>query len=441
MRARRLAWLFFKVGSLNELQYRANFFIQLLQSAVSVGVALVVLALVYSQTTELNGWSESELIVVLGIQILLGGVIRTTIQPNMQRLMEDVRDGKLDFALTKPEDSQVLVSIRDVQIWRAVDVIAGAAVLAYGIDGLDAGVGVGDVLLFLGLLAARRGHDLLLLARDRDARVLDRQRLGDHRALRRHLPDRSLADLDLSRAGCASASPSSSRSRSRSPCRRRRSPRGSSGRPSAIAIGFAVGALRLHALVVGLRPAPLLGRLGLEAPARPRRAGLRARRAVLVVVLVVLALAVIVVVLVALLGTNSARQLAVLDQLRIGIGLVHLRVEQVPAPRRGSRSASMIPDDSSSCVMKPGAPGVNRAGSNVATWVSASSLDVVLPDPGEIRPGCRDPPAASRCRARRRRCCRACGTARPSRRSRSRRAAGRPCRRRPGSVGSAKRSR
>ena len=73
-------------------------------------------------------------------------MIRTTIQPNMQRLMEDVRDGKLDFALTKPEDSQVLVSIRDVQIWRAVDVIAGAAVLAYGIDGLDASVGVGDVL-------------------------------------------------------------------------------------------------------------------------------------------------------------------------------------------------------------------------------------------------------------------------------------------------------
>ena len=77
MRLARLAWLFFKVGSLNELQYRTNFFIQLLQSAVSVGVALVVLKLVYSHTTELNGWGESELLVVLGIQLLLGGVIRT----------------------------------------------------------------------------------------------------------------------------------------------------------------------------------------------------------------------------------------------------------------------------------------------------------------------------------------------------------------------------
>ena len=50
MRLARLAWLFFKVGSLNELQYRTNFFIQLLQSAMSVVVALVVLNVVYSHT-------------------------------------------------------------------------------------------------------------------------------------------------------------------------------------------------------------------------------------------------------------------------------------------------------------------------------------------------------------------------------------------------------
>ncbi len=153
MRALGLGWLFFKLGSLNELQYRANFFIQLLQSAVSVGTAVVVLALVYSHTDDLNGWSRPELLVVMGIQILLGGVIRTTIQPNMQRLMEEVRDGKLDFALTKPEDAQVLVSVRDVRIWRAVDVLSGAVVLAYGVAGLETAVGLSDALLFAGLLA------------------------------------------------------------------------------------------------------------------------------------------------------------------------------------------------------------------------------------------------------------------------------------------------
>jgi ABC-2 type transport system permease protein len=153
MRALRLGWLYFRVGSMNELQYRANFFLQLLQSVIAVVTALVVLAVVYSHTEELNGWSQSELVVLTGIQLLLGGLIGMSIQPNMQRLMEEVRDGKLDFALTKPEDSQVLVSVREVRIWRAVDIVSGAAVLAYGIAGLDRDVGVVDSILFVALLA------------------------------------------------------------------------------------------------------------------------------------------------------------------------------------------------------------------------------------------------------------------------------------------------
>jgi ABC-2 type transport system permease protein len=148
-----MGWLFFKIGVLNEFQYRVNFVVQLFQSAIALTVGLLVLALVYSHTNELNGWSQAELMCVLGIQILMGGAIKTYIQPNMIRLIEDVRDGKLDYALTKPEDSQVLASVREVRIWRSVDVIAGAVVLAYGIAGLESGVGPDDGLLFVAMLA------------------------------------------------------------------------------------------------------------------------------------------------------------------------------------------------------------------------------------------------------------------------------------------------
>ena len=126
MNAFRVSWLFFKLGVLNELQYRVNFFVALLQSALALAVGLVVLALVYSHTEELNGWSQSELLCLLGVQILMGGLIKTSIQPNMTRLIEDVREGKLDFALTKPEDAQVLVSVREVRIWQVVDVVLRA---------------------------------------------------------------------------------------------------------------------------------------------------------------------------------------------------------------------------------------------------------------------------------------------------------------------------
>lgn len=149
----RVAWLFVKVGVLNELQYRINFFVQLFQSIIQVGTGLAVLALVYSHTDELNGWSEAELLTVLAIQILLGGFIRAGIQPNMQRLMEDVRQGTLDYALTKPEDAQVLVSVRQFRIWQVTDVISGLILLAVGLAGVERSVGVLDTLAFGGALS------------------------------------------------------------------------------------------------------------------------------------------------------------------------------------------------------------------------------------------------------------------------------------------------
>jgi ABC-2 type transport system permease protein len=144
----RLTWLFFKVGVLNELQYRVNFVVQLLQSAIALTVGLVVLSLVYSHTDELNGWSQPELLCVLGIQILMGGAIKTYIQPNMTRLIDDVREGKLDHALTKPEDSQVLVSVREVRIWQVVDLVSGTIVLVVGLSKIAADVGGLDSLAF-----------------------------------------------------------------------------------------------------------------------------------------------------------------------------------------------------------------------------------------------------------------------------------------------------
>jgi ABC-2 type transport system permease protein len=150
--ALRVSWLFFKVGVLNELQYRVNFVVQLFQSAIALVVGLLVLALVYSHTDELNGWSQSELLCVLGIQILMGGAIKTYIQPNMMRLIDDVREGKLDYALTKPEDSQVLVSVREVRIWQVVDLVSGLVVLAIGLTDVTAEVGALDGLAFCAAL-------------------------------------------------------------------------------------------------------------------------------------------------------------------------------------------------------------------------------------------------------------------------------------------------
>jgi ABC-2 type transport system permease protein len=152
LRPFRVSWEFLRIGVMNELQYRANFFVALFQSVLALGVGLVVLSLVFSHTQELKGWTHSELLCVLGIQIAMGGLIRATIQPNMLRVTDEIRDGKLDYALTKPEDSQVLVSVREVQLWQFVDVITGSIVVGVGISRLETSVSVSDALGFVVLL-------------------------------------------------------------------------------------------------------------------------------------------------------------------------------------------------------------------------------------------------------------------------------------------------
>jgi ABC-2 type transport system permease protein len=149
MRTFRLAATYLRLGALNELQYRANFFVSVFQSGLAVAVGLAVLALVYSHTPSLNGWTHSELMVVLGVQILLGGVIHALIQPNMQQLMDEVRDGKLDHALTKPEDAQLIVSLRTLRLWQLTEVVSGAAVIGVGVSRLDAGIGLGRAVAVL----------------------------------------------------------------------------------------------------------------------------------------------------------------------------------------------------------------------------------------------------------------------------------------------------
>jgi ABC-2 type transport system permease protein len=125
----RLTGTFLRIGVMNEMQYRINFFLQLVQSLLTVGTGLVILAVIFSKTNDLGGWTRPQLLAVMGVFTLVGGIIRTFIQPNMQRVVHDVREGKLDFALTKPADAQLLVSIRDVRFWELTDVLVGLIVL------------------------------------------------------------------------------------------------------------------------------------------------------------------------------------------------------------------------------------------------------------------------------------------------------------------------
>jgi len=149
MHAIRLALTYLRIGIANELQYRVNFFIQILQSLIALAVGLIGLALVFNYTDQLNGWTQPELLAVMGIFILMGGVIRAAIQPNMQRLMDEIREGTLDFALAKPVDSQLIASVREFRFWQLVDVVLGLVIIGISVKRMGGSLSPLDVLAFI----------------------------------------------------------------------------------------------------------------------------------------------------------------------------------------------------------------------------------------------------------------------------------------------------
>jgi ABC-2 type transport system permease protein len=139
---------------MGELAYRVNFVVRLFQSLVELGTALAGLAIVFTYTDNLGGWRPDEIVALVGVYFLVGGIIGLFIQPSMEAFIESIREGTLDFTLTKPEDGQLLISIQDVEIWELIDILLGFGVLSVALVRLGERVGAGQAAAFAVMLLA-----------------------------------------------------------------------------------------------------------------------------------------------------------------------------------------------------------------------------------------------------------------------------------------------
>ncbi|HIL97659.1 MAG TPA: ABC transporter permease [Pseudomonadales bacterium] len=144
----KLAYVFLKIGTLNEMAYRANFWIQVFESFLGMATALGTVAIIFSQTPNLAGWQQSELISLLGIYFMVLGAINFVIAPSLNKFMLDIVDGRLDFTLLKPRDSQLLVSISEFRIWKIIDIAMALVVFCFGLVATSRSIGPGETFMF-----------------------------------------------------------------------------------------------------------------------------------------------------------------------------------------------------------------------------------------------------------------------------------------------------
>ncbi|MDO8578064.1 MAG: ABC-2 family transporter protein [Dehalococcoidales bacterium] len=148
----RMFLAFWRVNIFGEAAYRINFFIQLFQSLLNLGMTLGGLAIIFNYTNLLGGWQPDEVLALVGVYFLISGIIGLLIRPGMEDFIESVRDGTFDFDLTKPVDAQVLVSMQRLDIFEIQNILLGLGVLIYSLLRLGADIGALQVAEFLLML-------------------------------------------------------------------------------------------------------------------------------------------------------------------------------------------------------------------------------------------------------------------------------------------------
>lgn len=129
----RIYRAFFQSSLARELEFRANFFAKIAQSAVWVTFFILILLVIFSRTKEVAGWSRGDAFVLAATCFMMNALSSAFFMALME-VPQMVRQGTLDFVLTKPVDSQFWVSMRRFNFDQVGMFLVGVGMVVLGIS-------------------------------------------------------------------------------------------------------------------------------------------------------------------------------------------------------------------------------------------------------------------------------------------------------------------
>ncbi|SFS35758.1 ABC-2 type transport system permease protein [Marininema halotolerans] len=94
------------------LMYRANFFLNVLDSIVWFAITLLFFHTIFGQVTTIKGWDFNKLMLLIGTAELVKSMLFVLFIENLAGLPRMVNSGDIDGILLKPINSQFYVSLR-----------------------------------------------------------------------------------------------------------------------------------------------------------------------------------------------------------------------------------------------------------------------------------------------------------------------------------------
>lgn len=133
MRYIRLYREFFKQSLMKLMAYRINFFLIFITNFAYFAVQLIFLQVIFSKVDSLAGWTKYEMIFYIGTFNIIDSLWVFGPYFNLLSVPELIRSGMLDYYVTKPVNSQFIISLRNVEIGSLISVLAGFAIIGYAL--------------------------------------------------------------------------------------------------------------------------------------------------------------------------------------------------------------------------------------------------------------------------------------------------------------------
>lgn len=145
----------FKQNLQQELAYRVDTLVNILTSLMWLAWELIGLSIIFSNTTNIAGWSAGQVVALLGVFRIINAFVQAIVWPNTEKFNQGIQAGTLDYVFLLPANSQFLVSFSRIIVWNAWELVLGVVLIVVGMTAAGGVPPDGfNIVTFLALLVS-----------------------------------------------------------------------------------------------------------------------------------------------------------------------------------------------------------------------------------------------------------------------------------------------
>jgi ABC-2 type transport system permease protein len=135
-----------------QMMFRGDLIIWSLVELFWMTVNIVTILVIYRHTASIAGWSEYEMLLLLGTSLLLQRLLMGFFWSNFYEMGRNIRTGAFDFVLAQPGNPLFMVSTRKLDPDGLLNSVLAAGLVIYAAHRLHLHPGPADIALYLLLI-------------------------------------------------------------------------------------------------------------------------------------------------------------------------------------------------------------------------------------------------------------------------------------------------